>query len=116
MGWVPEGQRSGQMSYSTSTKTSTFVTIGEEDAATFEAISAGRTFEDVQAMMAFRLLQDDLQENAAETVAKPAEFLGSWDRLDIFSPPAFPSNSATFRSPSELPCNTPATQSREKAQ
>jgi hypothetical protein len=57
MGWVPEGQRSGQMSYSTSTKTSTFITIGEEDAATFEAISAGRTFEDVQAMMAFRLLQ-----------------------------------------------------------
>src|SRR6516162_2710041 len=56
-GWMPEGQRSGQMSYSTSTKTSTFVTIGEEDAATFEAISAGRTFEDVQAMMAFRLLQ-----------------------------------------------------------
>jgi hypothetical protein len=45
------------MSYSTSTKTSTFVTIGEEDAATFEAISAGRTFEDVQATMAFRLLQ-----------------------------------------------------------
>src|ERR1700751_1338295 len=57
MGWVPEGQRSGQMSYSTSTKTSTFITIGEEDAATFEAISAGRTFEDIQATMAFRLLQ-----------------------------------------------------------
>jgi hypothetical protein len=57
MGWVPEGQRSGQMSYSTSNKTSAFVTIGEEDAATFEAISAGRTFEDIQAMMAFRLLQ-----------------------------------------------------------
>src|SRR5215467_4351529 len=57
MGWVPEGQRSGQMSYSTSNKTATFVTIGEEDAATFEAISAGRTFQDVQAMMAFRLLQ-----------------------------------------------------------
>src|SRR5712671_7199598 len=33
MGWVPEGQRSGTMSYSTSNKTSTFVTIGEEDAA-----------------------------------------------------------------------------------
>jgi hypothetical protein len=57
MGWVPEGQRSGQMSYSTSTKTSTFVTIGEEDAVTFEAISAGRQFEDIQAQMAFRLLQ-----------------------------------------------------------
>src|SRR5437660_8458146 len=57
MGWVPEGQRSGQMTYSTSTKTSTFVTIGEEDAATFEAISAGREFEDIQARMTFRLLQ-----------------------------------------------------------
>ena len=57
MGWVPEGQRSGQMSYSTSNKTSSFVTIGEEDAATFEAISAGRQFEDIQAQMAFRLLQ-----------------------------------------------------------
>lgn len=33
MGWVPEGQRSGQMSYSTSSKSATFVTIGEEDAA-----------------------------------------------------------------------------------
>jgi hypothetical protein len=57
MGWVPEGQRSGQMSYSTSSKSATFVTIGEEDAATFEAISAGRQFEDIQARMTFRLLQ-----------------------------------------------------------
>src|SRR5215472_968880 len=57
MGWVPEGQRSGQMSYSTSNKSATYVTIGEEDAATFEAIAAGRQFEDIQAQMAFRLLQ-----------------------------------------------------------
>src|SRR5271169_6257768 len=57
MGWVPEGQRSGQMSYSTSSKSATFVTIGEEDAATYEAISAGRDFEDIQARMTFRLLQ-----------------------------------------------------------
>jgi hypothetical protein len=57
MGWVPEGQRSGQMSYSTSSNSATFVTIGEEDAATFEAISAGREFEDIQARMTFRLLQ-----------------------------------------------------------
>src|SRR5262245_9556570 len=48
MGWVPEGQRSGTMAYSTSNKSATYVTIGEEDAATFEAISAGRTFEDIQ--------------------------------------------------------------------
>jgi hypothetical protein len=57
MGWVPEGQRSGQMSYSTSNKSASYVTIGEEDAATFEAISAGRQFEDIQARMTFRLLQ-----------------------------------------------------------
>jgi hypothetical protein len=57
MGWVPEGQRSGQMSYTTATKSATFVTIGEEDAATYEAISAGRNFEDIQARMTFRLLQ-----------------------------------------------------------
>ncbi|HYM73581.1 MAG TPA: hypothetical protein VET89_11410 [Stellaceae bacterium] len=57
MGWVPEGQRSGQMSYTTASKSATFVTIGEEDAATYEAISAGRFFEDIQARMTFRLLQ-----------------------------------------------------------
>lgn len=57
MGWVPEGQRSGEMSYSTSNKVANFMTIGEEDAATFEAISAGRQFEDIQANMTFRLLQ-----------------------------------------------------------
>jgi hypothetical protein len=57
MGWVPEGQRSGQMSYSTSNKAASYVTIGEEDGATFEAINAGRTFEDIQARMTMRLLQ-----------------------------------------------------------
>jgi hypothetical protein len=57
MGWVPEGQRSGQMSYTTATKSASYVTIGEEDAATYEAISAGRYFEDIQARMTFRLLQ-----------------------------------------------------------
>ena len=57
MGWVPEGQRSGQMSYSTASKSAAYVTIGEEDAATYEAISAGRYFEDIQARMSFRLLQ-----------------------------------------------------------
>ena len=57
MGWVPEGQRSGQMSYTTASKSAAFVTIGEEDAATYEAISAGRNFGDIQARMTFRLLQ-----------------------------------------------------------
>lgn len=57
MAWVPEGQRSGQMSYNTSNKAASYVTIGEEDYATFEAIAAGRTFEDIQARMTMRMLQ-----------------------------------------------------------
>src|SRR5437016_9758990 len=39
MGWVPEGQRSGQMSYSTASKSASFVTIDEEDASSYESIS-----------------------------------------------------------------------------
>ncbi|HYA07494.1 MAG TPA: hypothetical protein VEF90_16535 [Xanthobacteraceae bacterium] len=57
MGWVPEGQRAAQMSYNTSNKAASYVTIGEETSATFEAIAAGRTFEDVQATQTMRLLQ-----------------------------------------------------------
>src|SRR5438132_7978159 len=80
MGWVPEGQRSGQMSYSTSNKSASYVTIGEEDAATFEAISAGREFEDIQARMTFRLLQKMMLKeemailagNASLTLGTPA--------------------------------------------
>src|SRR5262249_7747063 len=45
MGWVPEGQRSGVMSYSTATKSATYVTIGEEDYLTFEAEAAAQGFE-----------------------------------------------------------------------
>jgi len=56
-GWVPEGQRAGQMSYTVASKSAAYATIGEEDQATWEAISAGRTFEDVQATMTTRLLQ-----------------------------------------------------------
>lgn len=56
-GWVPEGQRAGQMSYATASRSAAYATIGEEDQATWEAISAARTFEDVQATMTTRLLQ-----------------------------------------------------------
>ena len=56
-GWMPEGQRAGQMSYNTSNRSASYVTLGEEDAVTFEAISAGRDFEDVRARMTMRLLQ-----------------------------------------------------------
>lgn len=56
-GWVPEGQRSGRMSYTTAPKAANYVTLGEEDSVTFEAVNAGRTFEDLRATMAMRLLQ-----------------------------------------------------------
>jgi hypothetical protein len=66
MGWVPEGQRTGRMSYQAVDKAVSYVTIGEEDQVTFEAISAGRTFEDVQATATMRCLQKMMlkEENA----------------------------------------------------
>lgn len=57
IGWVPEGQRSGQMTYTTAAVSANYATIGEEDQASFEAINAGRGFEDIQARMTMRLLQ-----------------------------------------------------------
>lgn len=57
MGWVPEGQRAGPMTYNTSNKFAGYVTLGEEANITFEAINASRTFEDLQATMGVRLLQ-----------------------------------------------------------
>lgn len=57
MGWVPEGQRSGAMSYVTADKAASYRTIGEEDFLTFEAESAAQGFEDENAMVTFRLLQ-----------------------------------------------------------
>jgi hypothetical protein len=95
MGWVPEGQRSGQMSYNTSNKSATYVTIGEEDAATFEAISAGRQFEDIQATMTFRLLQKMmLKEEMAILAGNATLQLGT---------PATPTVSAVTLASSTLP-------------
>jgi hypothetical protein len=98
MGWVPEGQRSGQMSYNTSNKVASFVTIGEEDAATFEAISAGRSFEDIQAKMTFRLLQKMmLKEEMAILAGNASLLLGT---------PATPSLSPQTNANSTLPTGT----------
>jgi hypothetical protein len=57
MGWVPEGQRSGRMSYTTASKAAAYVTIGEEDQLSFEAEAAAQNFEDLNATMSLRLLQ-----------------------------------------------------------
>jgi hypothetical protein len=66
MGWVPEGQRTGRMSYSAISKAASYKTMGEEDSITFEAINAGKTFEDVIATGVFRILQKMMlkEENA----------------------------------------------------
>jgi hypothetical protein len=57
MGWVPEGQRSGTMSYTTAQKSAAYVTIGEEDYLTFEAEAAAQGLEDEDSMVTLRLLQ-----------------------------------------------------------
>jgi hypothetical protein len=57
MGWVPEGQRSGTMSYQSEPFARSYVTLGEEDFLTFEAEAAAEGFEDENAMVTFRLLQ-----------------------------------------------------------
>lgn len=66
MGWVAEGQRTARMSYSVVNKSAGFVTIGEEDQATFEAINAGMGFEDVRSTGTMRVLQKMMlkEENA----------------------------------------------------
>ena len=81
MGWVPEGQRSGRMSYSTSTRSASYATVGEEDSVTFEAVSAAQGFEDVQAVATMRLLQKMMlkEENA---------FLGGNGSLQLGAPAA----------------------------
>ncbi len=55
--WVNEGSRAGTMSYVTSNVAAKYVTLGEEDSVTFEAVNAGKNFEDVKARMVARLLQ-----------------------------------------------------------
>lgn len=62
MGWVPEGQRSGTMSYSTATKSAAYVTLGEEDYLTFEAEAAAQGFEDENSMVTLRLLQKTMRK------------------------------------------------------
>ncbi len=78
IGWVAEGQRAGQMSYTTATKSASYVTLGEEDQVTFEAINAAVGFEDIQATMAMRLLQKTmLKEEMAILAGNTSLALGT---------------------------------------
>ena len=62
MGWVPEGQRSASMSYSTASITLPYVTLGEEDTVTFEAEAAAQGFEDINATATLRILQKTMRK------------------------------------------------------
>ncbi len=65
-GWVPEGQRAGAMSLSATTKSASYVTLGEEGALTFESQSAAEGFEDERSLTSIRVLQKAMlkEENA----------------------------------------------------
>jgi len=69
MGWVPEGQRSGAMSYTTTDAAATYVTLGEEDYLTFEAEAAGDGFEDLNATVSMRLLQKTMRKEETGLLA-----------------------------------------------
>ena len=60
MPWVPEGVRSGRMSYVTANKSANYATLAEEDTITEEAINAAVGFEDLQATLTMRLLQQTM--------------------------------------------------------
>src|SRR5437016_529861 len=69
MGWVPEGQRSGAMSYTTQDTSAAYVTLGEEDYLTFEAEAAGEGFEDLNATVSMRLLQKTMRKEETGLLA-----------------------------------------------
>jgi len=69
MGWVPEGQRSAAMSYTTTNASAPYVTIGEEDYLTFEAEAAAEGFEDLNATVTMRLLQKMMRKEESGLLA-----------------------------------------------
>ena len=81
MGWVPEGQRTPSMSYSATPAVAPYITIGEEDAVTFEAEAAATGFEDINATATLRLLQKTMSKeekgllggNASLALGTPAK-------------------------------------------
>lgn len=99
-GWVPEGQRAGQMSYTTSNASASYSTIGEEDQATWEAIVAGRTFEDLRATMTTRLLQKMmLKEEMAVLFGNNSAPLGTVGTVTTTAPTLAGSTLAAQTSP-----------------
>ena len=56
-GYVNEGARAGQITFSAADKSAAYRTLGLEDALTFEAESAAQGFEDANALATFLLLE-----------------------------------------------------------
>lgn len=98
MGWIPEGQRSAAMSYTSTDKSAGYVTIGEEDYLTFEAESAAQGFEDLNATVSLRLLQKTMRKEETGLLAGNAS-------LALGTPPT-PSLAAVTDAGSTLPATT----------
>lgn len=81
MGWVPEGRRSGSMSYTVEDKSLTYKTIGEEDSLTDEARQAAMGFEDEDSLVQLRLMLKMF-------VKEEAGLLGGNNSLTVSAPSA----------------------------
>jgi hypothetical protein len=98
MGWIPEGQRSGAMTYTTENMSAPYITLGEEDYLTFEAESAGEGFEDLNATVSMRLLQKTMRKEETGLLAGNSSLaLGT---------PSTPVLSAPTNTTSTLPSGT----------
>src|SRR5215469_565896 len=98
MGWIPEGQRSGSMSYTEVDKSAAYVTLGEEDYLTFEAEAAGEGFEDLNSTVSLRLLQKTMRKEETGLLAGNASL--------ALGRPATPTLSAPADAASTIPAAT----------
>ena len=88
MGWIPEGQRSGAMSYTTANMSAPYITLGEEDYLTFEAEAAGEGFEDLNATVSMRLLQKTMRKEETGLLAGNASLALGTPSTPVLTAPA----------------------------
>ena len=88
MGWIPEGQRSAAMSYTTANVSAPYVTLGEEDYLTFEAEAAGEGFEDLNATVSMRLLQKTMRKEETGLLAGNSTLALGTPSTPVLSAPA----------------------------
>jgi hypothetical protein len=88
MGWIPEGQRSAAMSYTTANMSAPYITLGEEDYLTFEAEAAGEGFEDLNATVSMRLLQKTMRKEETGLLAGNSTLALGTPSSPVLSAPA----------------------------